>query len=70
MGGSASITYSVPVTQKPEGESAVYRNPFTKDKLYACATPGLETMKSIIINSYEHHANKPALGISLSIQEG
>ena len=33
MGGGASITYCVPVTQKPKGESAVYRNPFSKDKL-------------------------------------
>ena len=51
MGGSASINYCSPVTQKPEGESAIYRNPFTKDKLYACPAPGLETMKDIIINS-------------------
>ena len=33
MGGGASINYCVPVTQKPEGESAIYRAPGTKDKL-------------------------------------
>jgi hypothetical protein len=34
MGGNApSIEYSVPVSEKKPGESAVYRNPLFKDKL-------------------------------------
>jgi hypothetical protein len=33
MGGAQSITYCTPVTQKPQGESAIYRAPIFKDKL-------------------------------------
>jgi hypothetical protein len=33
MGGTPSIIYAVPVTQKKEGESAIYRFPDFKDKL-------------------------------------
>jgi hypothetical protein len=33
MGGSPSITYAVPVTQKIEGESAIYRAPEYKDNI-------------------------------------
>lgn len=62
MGGGASITYCVPVTQKPEGESSTYRCPSTKDKLYSCPTPELNTMKQVILNSLKQFANRPALG--------
>lgn len=62
MGGGASINYCVPVTQKPEGESAIYRAPGTKDKLYDRPQPNLDTIKKIILNSYQKYANNPALG--------
>ena len=62
MGGGASITYCVPVTQKPEGESSIYRNPLTKDKLYDRPQPALGTMKEIILNSYKYYGKDPALG--------
>lgn len=62
MGGEASINYSVPYTQKPEGESAIYRNPFTKDKLYDRPEEGVGTMKAAILNSAIKYANRPALG--------
>lgn len=64
MGGGASLTYSVPVTQKPEGESAIYRNPSSKDKLYDRPEPALGTMKDIILNSYKLYGKNPALGKS------
>lgn len=69
MGGSASINYSVPVNQKPEGESAIYRNPYTKDKLYDSPSPGLNTMKIILLNSLKQHSNRPAMGNCFMIQE-
>lgn len=34
MGGTPSILYAVPVSQKKEGESAIYRSPIFKDKLH------------------------------------
>lgn len=63
MGGETSINYCVPVTQKPEGESAIYRCPTTKDKLYSCPEPELNTMKAIILNQYKKNGNRKALGI-------
>ena len=62
MGGEESIIYSAPYTQKPEGESAIYRNPFTKDKLYDRPEEGVGTMKAAILNSAKRYANRPALG--------
>lgn len=67
MGGSASITYCVPISQKPEGESAIYRNPLSKDKLLDRPDPALGTMKEIILNSYKVYGNYPALGMHLLI---
>lgn len=64
MGGENSITYAVPITQKPEGETAIYRSPYTKDKLYGSPTPELTTIKAIIINSSKQYPNNPALGTS------
>jgi hypothetical protein len=67
MGGEASITYCAPHTQKPEGESAIYRNPFTKDKLYDRPEEGVGTMKAAILSSAKRYANRPALGTALYI---
>ena len=69
MGGEQSINYCTPVTQKPEGESAIYRNPFTKDKLYDRPEEGVGTMKAAILSSAKRYANRPALGIALFMQE-
>lgn len=69
MGGGVSINYCVPVTQKKEGESAIYRNPLTKDKLYDRPEPALATMKDILLNSYKQYGNYPALGKSYMIKE-
>jgi len=69
MGGGASITYCVPVSQKAEGESAIYRNPLTKDKLYDRPEPALGTMKDIILNSYKLYGNCQALGTSHKMKE-
>lgn len=69
MGGGASINYCVPVTQKQDGESAIYRSPLAKDKLFDRPEPALGTMKDIILNSYKLYANNPALGKSYMIKE-
>jgi long-chain acyl-CoA synthetase len=63
MGGGASINYCTPVTQKPEGESAIYRNTDYKDKLYDRPAPNLGTMKEILLNSFKVFPKNPALGI-------
>lgn len=62
MGGAAPLNYCTPVTQKPEGETCIYRNPSTKDKLYSCSSPQLDTMKQVILNSLKKFSDRPALG--------
>lgn len=62
MGGGASINYCVAVTQKPEGETSVYRSPLTKDQLYPSPTKELTTMKAILLNTLSQYASNPALG--------
>jgi hypothetical protein len=59
----------VPVSQKAQGESAVYRSPDFKDKLYDRLEPHLATMKDMLINSYKKFANLPALGTNGLMQE-
>lgn len=62
MGGGASINYCIPVTQKPEGETSIYRNPLKKDQLYGSPTEQLTTMKAILLNTLKEYGNNPALG--------
>jgi hypothetical protein len=62
MGGVQSINYAVPVTHKVEGESAIYRFPQFKDKLFDRYEDGTRTMKDVFLNSYKQYANLPALG--------
>ena len=69
MGGGSSITYCVPVTQKPEGESSIYRNPRSKDKLHDRPAPQLATLKDIILHSVRLYGDQPALGNRLLRQE-
>jgi len=69
MGGAPSICYAVPVTQKKEGESAVYRSPAFKDKLYDRPEPHIATLKDVFINCYKKFANNPALGNDFFKQE-
>lgn len=63
MGGSASeIRYAVPISDKPEHETAVYRSPEYKDKLLDRPEPHLGTMKDIFINSSNKYRDRRALG--------
>ena len=62
MGGAPSINYAVPITPKPQGESAIYRSPAQKDKLVDRPEPNLGTMKDILVNSCKKYASLPALG--------
>lgn len=63
MGGTTtSISYAVPVTQKVEGESAIYRFPDFKDKLLDRFQDELRTMKDVFLNSANVYAERPALG--------
>lgn len=63
MGGGASTTYCVPVTQKPKGESSIYRNSKCKDRLLDRPEASLATMKDIILNSVKKYGNNEALGM-------
>lgn len=63
MGGQAStITYSVPVTPKKEGETPVYRSPLTRDNgLSASPDKELKTMQDVLIASARKFKNQPYL---------
>lgn len=63
MGATSSINYAVPVTQKIPGESAIYRFPQFKDKLFDRFEDNLRTMKDVLINSYIKYGQQDALGI-------
>lgn len=65
MGGTPVINYAEPITQKHEGQSAIYRSPIFKDKLIDRPAPNLGTMKDIFINSSKKYADLPALGTNI-----
>ena len=69
MGAQKSITYAVPVTQKLPGESAIYRYPDFRDKLFDRFEDNLHTMKDVLINSALKFANSPCLGNPSLMQE-
>lgn len=69
MGAEKSITYAVPVTQKLPGESAIYRYPDFRDKLFDRFEDNLRTMKDVLINSATKFANSPCLGKPQLMQE-
>ena len=69
MGAEKSITYAVPVTQKLPGESAIYRYPDFRDKLFDRFEDNLRTMKDVLINSSTKFANSPCLGNPSLMQE-
>lgn len=48
MGGTQSIEYAVPINEKGEDSTPVYRNPKVKDGLCSFPKPHLKTMKDII----------------------
>lgn len=68
MGSSSSITYAVPITHKIPGESAIYRFPDFKDKLFDRPEDDLRTMKDVFLNSYRKYAHLPALGKRITTQ--
>lgn len=63
MGGNNhSILYAEPITNKPEGESPVYRHPNFKKGLIDGPFEGVKTIKQVLINSMKEHATRNALG--------
>lgn len=62
MGGNSStIEYCVAVTEKKQGESAIYRNPMFKDKILD--GPGdVKDMKKAILDSCSLHTKNNCLG--------
>lgn len=62
MGGAPVINYCQPITQKPQGETAIYRFPTFKDKLLDRGDENATTMKQVFINSAKKYANNPAIG--------
>lgn len=63
MGGnSSSIEYSVAVTEKKAGESAIYRSPENKDQLYEGPTADIKDMKKAILHSVKLHGKNNCLG--------
>jgi long-chain acyl-CoA synthetase len=65
MGGGPSIQYTVPVSQKKEGESPIYRLPEHKHKLLDRPEEHLGTMKDVLINTHKKYGNNQALGQNL-----
>ena len=68
MGGGSSINYAVAVTKPKEGETAIYRNPDSRERLLECPSEQLKTVKDILINSGKRFADKNALGKLVLIQ--
>jgi long-chain acyl-CoA synthetase len=64
MGGTQSkpILYAVPVSEPREGESAIYRDAQSKDKLVDCTKSGFITAQQIFQHHFEHSQNKEYLG--------
>lgn len=48
MGNSSSFQYSVPITEKPKGESAIYRSPHFKNAFIESPHPDVKTMKDAV----------------------
>jgi long-chain acyl-CoA synthetase len=70
MGANATINYAVPVTHKVEGESAIYRFPDFRDKLFDRPEDALYTMKDVLIHSAHKYAQQPALGTIIRKEQG
>lgn len=63
MGASnSSILYAEPMTEKPQGETSIYRHPEFKNELTVEAYPGGRTLKDIFIHAKETYGNKNAVG--------
>lgn len=62
MGGAQSINYAEAVTEKKEGETAIYRYPGYKNGLLDSPTKELKTMKDILVYSSIIYAKNNALG--------
>ena len=71
MGNTYSpVTYSVPVSEAKEGESAVYRHPDAVNGL--CTTPNSEfkTFQHLLMSVFESASDKPMFGWREQIGEG
>ena len=63
MGGSSSdIRYAVPITDKVEGESPIYRFPDFKDELVDRPQKNITTMKDVVLYACAKFADKNSLG--------
>lgn len=64
MGANQSLQYSVAITNnnKP-GETEIYRNPLTKDKLIPFPSPEIRTTSDIVQQGAKKFAKCNCLGI-------
>lgn len=64
MGGAPSrdVIYAVPVSQKREGETAIYRHPDHVKNLLVAPGPGLDTLQAVFLNAVKQYKYKKLLG--------
>lgn len=58
MGGSNStgLLYSVPVSTKKDGETAIHRHPEHTKELITCPQPDVATMKDVLLNAVKTYS--------------
>lgn len=64
MGGNQSqgIIYSVPVTEKKDGETAIRRNPLSEKELFLYPDVNTRSLKDVVLRSVKNYGGKRFLG--------
>lgn len=63
MGGNCpSISYAIPVSDKPEDSTPTFRHPNFKNGLHDSPKPHLKTMKIVVQESFKKYGNSNCLG--------
>lgn len=64
MGGNSSsdLIYAIPVSQKREGETEIYRHPNHTKELILVPENGVNTMQDVFLNSVRKYPHKKLLG--------
>ena len=63
MGGNHSeIIYSVPISEKKEGETAIYRNTNVKQNFAKLSVPELNTLQDVFLNGVKNFPNDNLIG--------
>lgn len=61
-GGSSTIEYAVPVSEKKKGETPIYRGPNYKDGLKSGPAPEVNDMKKALLTAISQFGKNNCLG--------